>query len=272
MAVGDDLELDVARLLEVALHIDSAVAEGGGGLGLGGLDGLDEVFGGQGDLHAASAAAGGGFDDQGEADGLRGRDGVLDGLDLAGRARNAGDAGFKDSLFGGDLVAHDPDVLGLGPDEGHAVGFDDLGEAGVLGQEAVAGVDGLGAGDLGSSDDRRDIEVALGRRSRPDTDALVGQPDPHGTAVRFGVHGDGGDAHLLAGAVDPQGDFAAVGDEDLGEHIQILGLTPRAGRGARRTRPAGRHRPAPRPRRRRGEPGSGSSSSSLRRSAGSGPS
>lgn len=32
VAVGDDLKLDVARLLEVALHIDGAVAEGGGGL------------------------------------------------------------------------------------------------------------------------------------------------------------------------------------------------------------------------------------------------
>jgi hypothetical protein len=63
-------KLDVARLLEVALHIDRAVAEGGQGLGLGRLDGLDEVLLGQGDLHAAPAAAGGGLDDHREADGL----------------------------------------------------------------------------------------------------------------------------------------------------------------------------------------------------------
>ena len=76
-------------------------------------------------------------------------DGVLDRLDLAGRAGDAGDAGFQHRLFGGDLVAHDADVLRLGADEGHAVGLDDLGEPGVLGQEAIARVDGLGPGDLG---------------------------------------------------------------------------------------------------------------------------
>ncbi len=35
-------------------------------------------------------------------------------------------------------------------------------ELGVLGEEAVAGVDRVGAGDLGRADDRRDVEVALG--------------------------------------------------------------------------------------------------------------
>jgi hypothetical protein len=94
----------------------------------------------------------------------------------------------------------------------------DLGEAGVLGQEAVAGVDGLGPGDLRRRDDRRDVQVALGRGSRPDADALVRQAHVHGVAIRLGVHRHGGDAHLLARAVDAQRDLAAVGDQDLFEH------------------------------------------------------
>jgi len=36
--------------------------------------------------------------------------------------------------------------------------------------------------------------------------------------VSLGVHGDGGDAHLLARPVDPERDLAAVGDEDFLEH------------------------------------------------------
>ena len=147
-AVGDHLQLDVPRRLEVALHVDRVVAERGLGLGAGGGDRLGEVVRGLGDLHAAPAAAGRGLDQHREAD-LLGRG---DGLFLGGhRAVGAGhhrDAGVLHRLLGGDLVAHHPDVLGLGPDEGEAVGLDDLGEAGVLRQEAVAGMDRLGAGDL----------------------------------------------------------------------------------------------------------------------------
>jgi hypothetical protein len=40
----------------------------------------------------------------------------------------------------------------------------------------------------------------------------------HGVGVGSGVHRNSGDAHLLAGAVDAQRDFAAIGDQDLVEH------------------------------------------------------
>ena len=46
---------------------------------------------------------------------------------------------------GRDLVAHDADMLGLGADEGDFVLFENIGEAGVLGQEAVARMDRVGA-------------------------------------------------------------------------------------------------------------------------------
>ncbi|MNU09124.1 hypothetical protein D3C72_2555160 [compost metagenome] len=41
-----------------------------------------------------------------------------------------------------------------------------------------------------------------------------------GVGVGFGVDGDGADAEGLAGADDAAGDLAAVGDEDLGEHVR----------------------------------------------------
>jgi len=41
----------------------------------------------------------------------------------------------------------------------------------------------------------------------------------HGVGVGGGMHRHGADAHLAAGAVDPEGDFAAIGDEDLLEHL-----------------------------------------------------
>ena len=69
---------------------------------------------------------------------------------VASRARS----GMPSSLGGAlglDLVAHDADVLGLRADEGDVVALDDLGEARVLGQEAVAGMDRVGAGDLAAA-------------------------------------------------------------------------------------------------------------------------
>ena len=94
----------------------------------------------------------------------------------------------------------------------------DLGEAGVLRQEAVARMDGVGAGDLAGGEQARDVEIALGGRRRADAHALVGEPHVHGVGVGRRVHGDGGDADLLAGAQDPERDLAAVGDQHLVEH------------------------------------------------------
>ena len=58
-----------------------------------------------------------------------------------------------------------------------------------------------------------------------------------GVAVELGVDGDGGDPQLAAGADDPDGDLAAVGDQDLLEHAAPFGQTavwpPTTGTGRR---------------------------------------
>src|SRR3546814_9135265 len=66
-------------------------------------------------------------------------------------------------------------MLGLGSDEDHVMRFDDLGETFVFGQEAIARMDRVGAGDLGRRDDRGDVEIAVFRRRRPDAHRLVGK-------------------------------------------------------------------------------------------------
>ena len=94
----------------------------------------------------------------------------------------------------------------------------DARELGVLREEAVARVDGVGGGDLGGADDGRDVEVALARRRGPDAHGLVGEAHVERARVDLGVDGDGLDAELAARAQDAQRDLAAVGDEDLLEH------------------------------------------------------
>ena len=47
---------------------------------------------------------------------------------------------------------------------------------------------------------------------------FVGQAYVQRLAVHFGVHGNGGNSHVAAGADDAHGDLAAVGDQDFVEH------------------------------------------------------
>ena len=65
------------------------------------------------------------------------------------------------------------------------------------------------------------VQVALGRRLAAEGVGLVGHAHVQGVAVEVGVDGDGADAQLAAGPDDPDGDLAAVGNEDLLEHAGL---------------------------------------------------
>ena len=66
------------------------------------------------------------------------------------------------------------------------------------------------------------FEIALRRGLSAEGVRLVGQADVQGVAVEVGVHRDGGDAELPAGADDPDGDLPPVGDHDLAEHEEAF--------------------------------------------------
>ena len=90
--VGQDLHLDVAGPLEVALHVDLGPPEVGLRLALGGLHGLGHLVGARNHLHAPSAPAEGGLDGHGPPHRRRIRPPVGRGQGL-GPARHARDAG-----------------------------------------------------------------------------------------------------------------------------------------------------------------------------------
>ena len=141
------------------------------------------------DLHAATATAAGGLDDHGQADALHGFFRLPVGFD-DGRAGNHRNAGRLHGLAGGHLVAHGAHDLGLRANPVQAALLHHLGELGVLGQKAVAGVDGVRAGDLGGADERGNIEVALPRRRRADADLLVGEANVQRIGVGGGMDRD----------------------------------------------------------------------------------
>ncbi len=89
---------------------------------------------------------------------------------------------------------------------------------GILGQEAVTGVDGIDVADFGGTDDPVNFEITFLTGSFTDTDCFVRQLNVQRIDIRRRVNRQRFDAKFLAGADDPQSDFAAVGDQDLIKH------------------------------------------------------
>ena len=175
MRVREDLNLDVPRILEVTLDVDGGVREVGLALTAGGLEGALGLVGTGHDPQALPAAAGRGLDRDRPADlGAEAED-VLDGVDRCGRARHDRHARGLHGLPGGCLRAHHLDRLGRGPDPDEPRRPASSGEARVLGEEAVAGVNGFRPGARRRLEQPLLIEVALGRRARPDQVGLVGR-------------------------------------------------------------------------------------------------
>ena len=219
-AVAEHLDLDVARLLQVFFQIDRGVAERRLGLVGGGRQRQHQIVGGLRDLHAASAAAGGRLDQHRKAD----RSAAIaiassSGPTAPSEPGTTGMPSFLAVFLASILSPIRRMCSAFGPMKMQIVVGEDFGKAGVLRQKAVAGMHRVGAGDLAGREQRGHVEIAVLRRRRPDADALVGEPHMHGVGVGGRMHRDGGDAELLAGAQDAQRDLAAIGYEDLVEHV-----------------------------------------------------
>ena len=87
----------------------------------------------------------------------------------------------------------------------------------------------LGAAAARGLDDRRDVEIAVARRRRPDRPGLVGQLDMQRVGIGLGIDRDRRDPEPPRGADHPAGDLAAIGDQDLGEHTLHIRKTPKRG-------------------------------------------
>ena len=171
--IREALRLDVARLVEVLLDEALAAAEGGDRLARRRLEHLGDLFERAGDLEAASAAAVRGLDGDRQAV-------LLDERERPRRRRRPGPGcpgasgapTFSATCARGDLVAERLDRLGARADPDQPGADHGAGEVGVLGEESVAGVHGVGAGAAGDREDLLDREVRVGarravERSRP---------------------------------------------------------------------------------------------------------
>ena len=137
-----------------------------------------------------------------------------------------GDAAGHGNLLGGQLVAHQVQDLGGRADELDARGLAGPGEVGVLAEEAVAGVDGVGTVLLRQLDDAGNIQVgAQGALVFSDQIGLIRGGAEEAVYILVGVDGNGLEAQVVTGPEDSHGDLAPVGHQDLFEclaHMSFL--------------------------------------------------
>jgi len=146
MAVGHDLDLDMARGGDGLFQQHGVIAKGASGLGLrrGELIGKVALVSDQ--PHPAPATARGGLDHHRKPDALRLRQQRIRALIPALIARNAGHPGLVHQGLGTGLVAHLPDGLRPRSDKHDARRLAGQRQCRVLGQEPVTGVDRIGPG------------------------------------------------------------------------------------------------------------------------------
>ncbi len=91
-------------------------------------------------------------------------------------------------------------------------------KSGILRQEAIAGMDGIGVGFAGDAENLGDRQIGLDRtQALADLIGLVGLEPVEGELVFLGKDRDGADAELVGGAEDADRDLRSVGDENLGD-------------------------------------------------------
>ena len=118
-------------------------------------------------------------------------------------------------------------AFGLGPIKTIPAARKRFGKGLALGQEAIAGMDRLGAALLAGSNNLVDEQVAFRRRRRADRDRGIRHLDMQGIFVGVRIDGDGFNPHFARGFDNPAGDFAAIGDQDALEHA--VSEAPNAG-------------------------------------------
>mmetsp|Transcript_29948 Transcript_29948/g.96097 ORF Transcript_29948/g.96097 Transcript_29948/m.96097 type:complete len:333 (+) Transcript_29948:899-1897(+) len=228
MLVAEHLELDVARVAHEALHVARPVAEGSQGLPVGLLVQRNEVLGLLAQAHATAAAASSGLDHDRVADRIRDLLGLGLVLDEAVRAGHRGHARLVHGVTSSGLVAHDADGIGRGADELDPVIPADVNELRILGQEAIARVDGISTARDASSNHVGNVEVRLAGSSLAHADSLVRELHVEAVLVDEGVNGHGLEAELLARPDNANGDFTTVGNKDLLDRLHGLGAASAA--------------------------------------------
>ena len=133
-------------------------------------------------------------------------------------ARDTRHTRFDHGLFGGHFVAHHANAFRRGADELKTAFLHPLSKVSVFTQKAISRVNGFSVSDFSRRNDGRHVEVTQSRRRRANAHRLLCQFHVFGFAVSLGIDHNGLDPEFPAGALNSEGDFAPVGNENFFEH------------------------------------------------------
>ena len=161
--VGEHLDLDVARILQVALDVDRRIREVRPPLAPGRLERALDLLGRANDLEAFTASTRGGLDRNRPAELVAEPEDFLGAGDRLSRSGDDRDACGLHPLPRCDLRAHHLDCLRRRADPDEPRLLDCTGEGHILGEEPVAGVDRLGPAWASGVEHAFLRQIALGR-------------------------------------------------------------------------------------------------------------
>ena len=205
------------RVIEEALDEALATTEGGDRLPDGRFKELGDFVKVAGHLEAATATPVGRLNGNRQAVFLRERDDLVGPTDRVLGSGNQGSIGGERDVARLDLVAEGVDGFGARPNPNQARVDDSLRESGVLGKEPIPRVHGVSTSLLGDVEELVLAQVGVARCAAAEGIRLVGHLHMEGVPVGVGIDGDRAETSVLAGAGDADGNFAAVGNEHLGD-------------------------------------------------------
>ncbi len=186
VAVTENLHLDVPGTFDKAFEIDGTVAERSCRHLLRRFHGLSQLPSRPYRAHADAATVCSRLDQEGISHGggnFVDLTRVADG-DPAAAGQHGDASGLRD-LPRTLLLAHGASALGRGADPDEARLLSAACEVGILGQEAVAGMDRIGARAGRRLQDAGAVQVALQRRRLADGDPLVHHPYAQSVTIRL---------------------------------------------------------------------------------------
>ena len=214
ICIGQDLNFQVSRRCDVVLNVDLITAECRACLAAHAGKVLSQLIIGEGHLHPPAASAVQRLEDHGKAEVLGQEDSLADVGNHPIGARDGGYVQRPGNLLCPGLVADGPKGGTRRPDELDSVLLAEKGELGVLREETVTGVDGVGLPCQGRRDDGIDIEVALRGLLGADLYRLVGEVQVLHVLIGLGIDHDGFQPQLTGRPDDAQDHLAPVGYEN----------------------------------------------------------
>ena len=204
---------------EIPLQEHLVRTKGGGGLALGRDHGIGEISRCTHEAHAAAASAGRRLDEKGVPDTCRRRlQRGIAGPALHRCAWQYGHSGPGHQFLGPRLVPHERMALRRRPDPDDARRRAGLGQHRVLGEEAVARMESIGAGTLGRTDESGRRQIGLGERRSGEQHRDVSLSDMGARRVVSRIDRDSLAAGMVRAAYETPGDFAPVGHEQTPDH------------------------------------------------------